>query len=104
LKIGITLSAVIALLLGFMYSWQIAMKITGGVGAISWVIAGVFSGAFISGDRMRANDNIETMEDNKSRNKLTSIFFIFGIPHLIIWIARMNDKIIVSSSYLCKQL
>jgi hypothetical protein len=30
---------------------------------------------------MRANYNIETTEDNKSRNQLTSVFFIFGVPH-----------------------
>jgi hypothetical protein len=74
---------VIALLLTLISTLEMVMKITGGVGTISWVLAGILSGAFISGDRTRANNNIETTEDNKSRNKFTSIFFIIGIPYLI---------------------
>jgi hypothetical protein len=83
LIIGTIVNVVIALLLALISTWEMAMKVTGGVGAISWVLAGILSGAFISGDRMRANNNIETPEDNKSRNNLTSVFFIFGIPFLV---------------------
>jgi hypothetical protein len=51
---GTIVNVVIVLLFGFINSWEMAMKVTGGVGAISWAIAGILSGAFISGDRMRA--------------------------------------------------
>lgn len=45
------------------------MQITGGIGIGSWLVAGVFSGAFISGDTARAN-NIESTEEKKIRNKV----------------------------------
>ncbi|MNO05043.1 hypothetical protein D3C81_2262740 [compost metagenome] len=61
-----------------------AMKLTGGVGLGSWLLAGILSGAFISGDRTRANNSIESAEDKKFRNKYSIILFIFGLPFLII--------------------
>lgn len=72
-----------ALFFGFISNWGMAIKVTGGVGAISWLLAGIFSGAFISGDRTRANNSIETTEDKKFRNKYSLIFFVFGLPFLI---------------------
>lgn len=83
LIIGAILSLIVALLLGVLSNWGMALKVTSGVGVISWVLAGILSGSFISGDRMRANNSIESIEDKKSRNKFTSILFIFGLPFLI---------------------
>ncbi|MNZ99042.1 hypothetical protein D3C78_1183520 [compost metagenome] len=60
------------------------MKLTGGVGLGSWLLAGILSGAFISGDRTRANNSIESAEDKKFRNKYSIILFIFGLPFLIV--------------------
>ncbi|MNJ64580.1 hypothetical protein D3C77_605390 [compost metagenome] len=60
------------------------MKVTGGVGIGSWLLAGILSRAFVSGDRTRANNSIESAEVKKIRNKYSIILFIFGLPLLII--------------------
>ncbi|MMZ67444.1 hypothetical protein D1872_300290 [compost metagenome] len=60
------------------------MKFIGGVGFGSWLFAGVLSEAFISGDRTRANNSIESSDDKKFRNKYSIMLFMFGLPFLII--------------------
>ncbi|WP_435925785.1 DUF5316 domain-containing protein [Paenibacillus sp. DYY-L-2] len=67
-----------------MDDWGFALKVTGGAGVVLWILSGILSGAFISGDRTRANENIETDEDRTFRNKHSSILFLFGLPFLII--------------------
>ncbi|WP_414859273.1 DUF5316 domain-containing protein [Paenibacillus haidiansis] len=61
-----------------------AVKATGGAGVICWLLAGILSGAFISGDRTRANHNIETPEDKEFSRKYSGILFLFGLPFLVI--------------------
>ncbi|MNI41526.1 hypothetical protein D3C73_957820 [compost metagenome] len=84
LIIGIVLGVCSALFFGLFINWDMAMKLTGGVGLGSWLLAGILSGAFISGDRTRANNSIESAEDKKFRNKYSIILFIFGLPFLIV--------------------
>lgn len=84
LIIGIVLGVCSALLFGLFNNWEMAMKLTGGVGMGSWLLAGILSGAFINSDRTRANNSIESAEDKKFRNKYSIILFIFGLPFLII--------------------
>lgn len=84
LIIGTTLGVVIALFLGLFSDWGLAIKVTGGIGVISLLLAGVLSGLFINGDRTRVNNNFETTEDRKLRNKQSSVLFLFGLPLLII--------------------
>ncbi len=83
LMFGSVISTLMALILGFAMNWETALKTTAGLGAISWILAGIFTGAFISGDRSRANFHTETKEDRKFKNKLTTVFFMFGIPFLV---------------------
>ncbi|MNN61461.1 hypothetical protein D3C81_1766960 [compost metagenome] len=64
-------------------SWENALKWTSGVGVFSLLLAGVFSGAIISGDRIRANNSIETPEDNKTRQKYSTVLFLAGVPFLL---------------------
>ncbi|WP_178025390.1 DUF5316 family protein [Paenibacillaceae bacterium] len=66
-----------------MSDWKVAVEIIGGIGIVSWLIAGIFSGAFISGDRIRANQSIETTEDKKDRIKYSLVLFVFGVPLLL---------------------
>lgn len=63
-------------------SWDTAMKLVGSVGVIAWLSAGVLSGAFISGDRSRANRNSETDEDWKWRVRASTRLFVFGFPSI----------------------
>lgn len=81
--IGAVLGVFSGLVFGLISDWGMAIKVTAGIGGISWLLAGVLSGSFISGDRTRANQSIETSEDKSFRNKYSSVLFVFGLPFLI---------------------
>lgn len=83
LIIGTTLAVIIAIVLGLFSDWELAIKVTGGIGVSSLLLSGILTGSFISGDRARANMSIETTEDRKFRNKYSSLLFLFGLPFLI---------------------
>jgi len=55
------------------------------LGIIPMVISGFLSGAFISGERVRAN--YSDAEDFRERSKIGSTLFLFGIPCLLAGIA-----------------
>lgn len=57
---------------------------TGIVGFASLVISAVFSGAFVSGDRMARNLFSESKEDKKERLSLTNKILLIGLPNLIV--------------------
>jgi len=81
--ISIFLSVSLTLLVGLLIDWEVAVEIIGGIGILSWLIAGIFSGAFISGDRTRAINSMETAEDKKDRTKYSLVLFLFGLPFLL---------------------
>lgn len=54
-------------------------------GAVPILISGVLSGSFISGDRVRGN--YTTSQDFSKRTKLSSVFFLFGLPCFLAGIA-----------------
>lgn len=90
-----------ALTSGLLSHWETAIKITGGIGVISWLLAGILSGAFISGDRTRANESIETAEDKRFRSKFSSVLFLFGLPFLtvalLIYLANLRGYLTAAS-------
>lgn len=61
-----------------------AIEVTGVIGGGSMLLAGIFSGAFIS--RHQAIDIVstETAEDKKSRDSISTILVIFGLPFIAI--------------------
>ncbi len=61
-----------------------AYMITGGIGIVFIGISMIFSGALLSGDRMRANYGTESTEDRKNRNTITIRTGVIGITNLII--------------------
>ncbi|AZK47919.1 DUF5316 family protein [Paenibacillus lentus] len=87
LLLGITLSVLLSLSVGFFWEWKLAINITGGIGVIMLLLAGILNGTFISGVQMRANRKIESAEDKELRNKLTSTFFLLGFPFFLMAIA-----------------
>lgn len=87
LMIGIVLSVVLSLSIGFYWEWKQAINITGGIGIIMLLLVGILNGTFISGNRMRVNQEIETAEDKEFRNKFTSTFFLLGSPFFLTAIA-----------------
>ncbi|MEC0091975.1 DUF5316 family protein [Paenibacillus macquariensis] len=84
LIIGTTIGVIIALFLGLVSDWELAIKVTGGIGVISLLLAGVLSGFFMIGDRTRAaNHSFETTADRELRSKYSSVLFLFGLPFII---------------------
>ncbi|WP_334073093.1 DUF5316 domain-containing protein [Paenibacillus sp. A14] len=84
LLLATTSGFLIALGFGILDSWSMSLKVTGGIGIGAWLVAGIFTGSYINGDRSRANESIETPEDRAFRNKAAKVLFLFGIPFLII--------------------
>jgi len=55
------------------------VKILVGVSGVSLFLAAVFSGALLSGDRIRANHNTETPEARAKRMKAAVVFLLVGL-------------------------
>ncbi|MDE3840883.1 hypothetical protein C0966_16555 [Bacillus methanolicus] len=62
--------------------WNLIIKISGGIGLLAILASGLFVGAFVSGDRMRANFSSETKEDRSERLRTVNILLLFGLPNL----------------------
>lgn len=66
--------ALAAYLIGFLSNnYNVTLKITGFVVIVSFFIAGILNGTFISGDRYRANFMNETKED-RDKNENGKLF------------------------------
>ncbi|MBB3108469.1 hypothetical protein FHS18_000497 [Paenibacillus phyllosphaerae] len=62
------------------------------IGIVGFVLAAIFNGTFVSGDRQRANFYSETKEDRHARGKATDWLMLgsvisFGIAALIYWLS-----------------
>lgn len=55
-----------------------ALNVTFITGVVILIISGLLTGAFISGDRSRANYHQETEEDRTARAKQSQFLFLFG--------------------------
>ncbi|MEK4082081.1 DUF5316 domain-containing protein [Solibacillus silvestris] len=75
--IGILLSIII---------WDVHMisTITSGIGFIFFIVACIFSGAFVNGDRMRANTAMETKESWIQRNTIALCSLNMAIPNFAV--------------------
>jgi Family of unknown function (DUF5316) len=60
---------------------SLILKISGGVGLIGMLASGLLTGAFISGDRIRANYYTESKEDRSKRIRTANSLFLFGLPN-----------------------
>ncbi|WP_442870491.1 DUF5316 domain-containing protein [Aneurinibacillus sp. Ricciae_BoGa-3] len=58
--------------------------VAGIIGLVFLLLAGIFSYAFVSGDRMRANQAIESTIDRNQRLKWSAICFLIGLPNLFV--------------------
>ncbi|UFJ41817.1 DUF5316 domain-containing protein [Brevibacillus humidisoli] len=58
------------------------VRYTGIAGFACWGLAAIFSGALVSGDRMRANFATETTQDRRDRFRWSIRFFLIGLPNV----------------------
>jgi hypothetical protein len=77
-------AAITTIFLVLFFDWNMVLKITGGIGVISLLLAAVLSGLLVSGDRMRANLNTENEEEKWGRDRVTGQLLLFGIPNICI--------------------
>jgi hypothetical protein len=64
--------------------WGLSLKLNSGIGISLLIIAMIFSGSFVSGDRMRANYYSSSKEDNIQRMKWTDKLLLISVPFLIV--------------------
>lgn len=79
---GIMTLALVSLVSYILRDWSLVFKFSGIIGLISFLISGLLTGAFNSGDRIRANWTHEDSEDQDYRQKRASQLFLFGLPNL----------------------
>ncbi|MGZ9583775.1 DUF5316 domain-containing protein [Paenibacillus marinisediminis] len=65
----------------------LTLKINSGICAGLLILAMIFSGSFVSGDRMRANYNSSSKEDNIQKNKWTDKLLLISVPFVIVSIS-----------------
>ena len=82
---GISVSGLLLIISLFLDNSSIIMYLLLLLGVIPIVISGFLSGAFVSGDRVRAN--YSDSKDFSERTKIGSVLFLFGIPCLLVGIA-----------------
>lgn len=67
------------------------MELIGFAGFGCWLLGAIYSGALLSGDRIRANAATETVEDRRVRNRRAWQFFLIGLPNVLTAILILSD-------------
>ncbi|MFD0695321.1 DUF5316 family protein [Paenibacillus sp. GCM10027628] len=81
---GLIVTLIIFILSLFLNS-GISQLISGYIGLILIISTVITSGALISGDRQRANDNRDITDDKKQRDNISIACFLAAIPILLLW-------------------
>jgi ABC-type Fe3+-siderophore transport system permease subunit len=81
--ISLVIFVIVSIVSYLVGGWELTRNVNIGIGVVSILLAAVFSGAFISGDRMRANHATQTSEDRTQKNKWTETLMIFSFPFLL---------------------
>src|SRR5690606_9124736 len=84
LLIGTGLSLIGILIAVIIWDVHMISNITSGMGFIFLIVACLFSGAFVNGDRMRANWSNETKENSVQRNKIAWRSLIMAVPNFAV--------------------
>ncbi|MBN9653384.1 DUF5316 domain-containing protein [Halobacillus sp. GSS1] len=63
--------------------WETSVKIIAFCALIPLLVTGVLSGAFVSGDRNRANYHTKVDRDEASKNKWSISLLMFSAPNAI---------------------
>jgi hypothetical protein len=65
-------------------NWLLTIKICGSISLVCFGLAGVLSGAFISGDRLKSNNSIDKKEDKIVRGKIINFGMVVGSTNTIL--------------------
>ena len=84
LLLGIFLSVIGVLVSILIWDINMVITITSGIGLFFIVVAFLFSGALISGDRIRANLASESVEGKKQRDNIGFRSALISIPSFVI--------------------
>jgi hypothetical protein len=82
LVIGI-LSALILFICGFLTGLDVFTLVSGIIGLIGLLISGLFSGVFISGDKIRAHTSIENNEERVKRIRNMYAYALIGFSNFL---------------------
>ncbi|MGS0765200.1 DUF5316 domain-containing protein [Syntrophomonas curvata] len=84
LGIGV-IAAIIGGLTGLILNdWSMTVKICGYMGGGCLALVGLLNGAFISGDRNRANYHIETKDTRQEKERITNSLLMISAPNIIV--------------------
>ncbi|RBP86212.1 hypothetical protein DFO70_13018 [Cytobacillus firmus] len=81
--IGILL-AFFLFLFGFFTNLDVFILISGGIGLGCLLVAGLLSGVFISGDKIRANFTTETSSEGQKRYNRMLTLVAVGAPNFLV--------------------
>ena len=81
---GIGIAIILTIIFLLIHSTNLAFEVPGIIGIICLMAAGISSGAFVSGDRTRENYFMESPENRKQRNTITTTLVLFGSPNFIV--------------------
>jgi hypothetical protein len=65
-------------------NWKLTEQICGIIGLICLCTAGILSGAFISGDKSRANYTSQKEAERLQKTKFVKYLLALGLPNLIV--------------------
>ncbi|WP_226036568.1 DUF5316 domain-containing protein [Aquibacillus saliphilus] len=84
--IGVFITLVALVIGSLTGDWNLFLKIVGVAALIPLLISGLLTGAFVDGDRNRANYHTENKEDRQQKNKWVIRFLLISTPNLAILI------------------
>lgn len=64
-------------------NWPLIVYISGGLGAVTILLASIVSGALVSGDRIRINYLMENDDDRKIRLRWMINLVLFALPNVV---------------------
>ncbi|OAS87478.1 MULTISPECIES: DUF5316 family protein [Metabacillus] len=84
--LGLLLACLIGLI-GYMTNDKtIITMLSGSVGLVSFLASGLYVGVFVSSDRIRIQYQNETKEERIKRVNRAAMFFLLGLPNLLLGI------------------
>ncbi|WP_100012040.1 DUF5316 domain-containing protein [Lentibacillus sediminis] len=86
LGIGVFITIVALIVGAFTGDWNLFFIITGVAAIVPLLLSGLLTGAFVDGDRSRANYHTETKEDRLGKNKWVRRFLLIGAPNFCLLI------------------